>query len=99
MTMPEDLTNALAEVSSAKALWESLNKNEEYPASWKIETASETARVNRLAAVMQMLAAVQFPELYAQTKCQRPKGEPMSPSALGSGPKRSAGCISAELDS
>jgi uncharacterized protein YdeI (YjbR/CyaY-like superfamily) len=71
VAVPKDLTTALAEVPSAKALWESLNKSERYTALWKIETASATAREKRVEAIVQMLAAGQRPGSATKTAAQK----------------------------
>jgi uncharacterized protein YdeI (YjbR/CyaY-like superfamily) len=62
ITVAEDFTIALAEIPSAIAFWETLNKTDRYAALWKIDTASsETSRAKRIEAIVPMLAAGQRP--------------------------------------
>lgn len=61
ITVPKDLTIALAEMPPAKASWDHLNKSERYVALWKIETASDAPRAKRIKSIVQSLASGQRP--------------------------------------
>ena len=61
IAVPDDLKAALAEEPAADAFWKSLNKSDRYATLHRLETASKTARANRLAAMVQMLATGQQP--------------------------------------
>jgi uncharacterized protein YdeI (YjbR/CyaY-like superfamily) len=61
ITVPTDLTEALASKPPASAFFNSLNKTDRYSVLWRIETVSQQSRGKRINAIVQMLAADTLP--------------------------------------
>lgn len=77
ITMPDDLAAALAADQSASSFYESLNKTDRYAVLWRVQTASPSARTNRIKAIVDMLAVGTCPGRPNKTET-RPKKNAIS---------------------
>jgi len=74
ITVPEDLATSLAALPAALAFFEGLNKSDRYSVLWRVETASPTARSNRIKMLVEMLAVGKVAgSLGSQPNKSRPK--------------------------
>jgi uncharacterized protein YdeI (YjbR/CyaY-like superfamily) len=72
ITVPDDLTAALAANPTAAAFFEGMNKSDRYAVLWRVQTASPTNRANRIEALVQLLEAGKRPGAPAKP-AEKPK--------------------------
>lgn len=56
ITVPNDLTTALAAEPAAASFFEGMNKTDRYAVLWRVQTTSPRSRAKRIKALVQMLA-------------------------------------------
>jgi uncharacterized protein YdeI (YjbR/CyaY-like superfamily) len=61
VTVPDDLTAALAVNPAAASFFSGMNKSDRYAVLWRVETASPNSRAKRIEALVQLLAAGERP--------------------------------------